>query len=173
MWPHERPEAHFTSHRLLFDQLGSIVVKNTKIVLGFVMSWFRSNMHDRWWRLVIKVALIVAYNPRSRWSTKVFSCPFAQQVWHYAVHIMWQFFSQKRLPWSSEILLNDTIMPKPLWWESLRQATTILQSSWFFLRSSLLWIIWWQRNDLVFNIVVWPMEKENIPNCVGFLAWLW
>ena len=46
----------------------------------------------------------------------------------------------------------------PLWWAS-QKATVNLQSSWFFLWSSLPWIIWRHRNDLVFNIVQWPMEK--------------
>ena len=30
---------------------------------------------------------------------------------------------------------------------------------WFFLRSAFMWILWQQRNDMVFNSLQWPIEK--------------
>lgn len=33
--------------------------------------------------------------------------------------------------------------------------------SWFLLRSGLWWIIWRQRNDLMFNVIQWPSEKTH------------
>jgi hypothetical protein len=33
--------------------------------------------------------------------------------------------------------------------------------TWFFLRSGIPWIIWRQRNDLIFNKLQWPIEKTS------------
>lgn len=45
--------------------------------------------------------------------------------------------------------------------DPLNKTLNPLSGIWFFLRSGIMWIIWHQRNDLVFNIVKWPLEKTH------------
>jgi hypothetical protein len=86
-----------------------------------------------------------------------YSCPLAQQVWRYAANIVWQLFAKKghlgpRKSFSMLQCLFDQPLCKTLKW---------FNRIWFFLRSGLPWIIWLQRNDLIFNKLQLPIEKTR------------
>ena len=46
-------------------------------------------------------------------------------------------------------------------WSTFVQNSQLFRSHLVFLRSGLLWILWRQQNDLVFDNVQWPIEKTR------------
>jgi hypothetical protein len=88
---------------------------------------------------------------------RFYSCPLAQQVWRYAANIVWQLFAKKRhLGPRKSFSMLQCLFDQPLC-KTLKRFNRI----WFFLRSGLPWIIWRQRNDLIFNKLQWPIEKTR------------
>lgn len=86
-----------------------------------------------------------------------FSNPLAQQVWCYVANVIWQLFAKRgilgpRNFFSVLQCLFDKPLPK-----SLKPFSPI----WFFLRNGFPWIIWQNRNDLVFNANQHPAEKTT------------
>ena len=74
-----------------------------------------------------------------------------------AAHIMWQLFAKRgnfepRKSYSMMQCLFDQPLDK-----TLKQFSRI----WLFLRSGLPWILWHQRNDLVFNAPQWQVEETH------------
>lgn len=45
--------------------------------------------------------------------------------------------------------------------QPLCKTLKLFSNIWFFLRSGLPWIIWRQRNDMVFNAIQWPIERTH------------
>ena len=55
-----------------------------------------------------------------------------------------------------EVILYDVMS---FFYQLLCKTLKRFSRIWFFLRSGLSWIIWCQRNDLVFKNLQWPVEK--------------
>ena len=88
---------------------------------------------------------------------RFYRCPLAQHGWRYAANIIWQLFVKKGyLGLLKSFSMLQCLFDQPL-------CTTLKGFSciWFFLRSDLAWIIWWQQNDLVLNNLQWPIEKTR------------
>jgi hypothetical protein len=66
-------------------------------------------------------------------------------------------FLRKEVTLALGSLFNDAM---PLW-STTQQISKTFNRIWFFLRSNLMWIIWRQHNDLVFNASQWPLEKTH------------
>ena len=78
-----------------------------------------------------------------------FTCPLAQQVWHYVANIIWQLFAKRgnlglRKSFSMMHCLSDQLLSIPL---------KPFNRTW--------WITWCQQNVVVFNALQWPMEKTH------------
>jgi hypothetical protein len=70
---------------------------------------------------------------------------------------MWQLFAKR-----GNIGPGKSFpMVRCLFDEPLCKTMKWFNRIWFFLRNGLMWIIWRQRNDLVFNALQWPIEKTQ------------
>ena len=103
-----------------------------------------------------------------------YNCPLAQHGWQYDANIIWQLFADTRnLGPQKSFPMMQCLFDQPLC-KSLKQVSQI----WFFLIIGLLWIIWRQRNDLVFNNLQWPVEKSrqviwDAIHDYGRIKWKW
>ena len=87
---------------------------------------------------------------------------------------MWQLFAKREnLGPRKSFSMMQCLSDQPLC-KTLKEFRRI----WFFLTNGLLWIIWRQWNDLVFNALQWPIEKtrrvirENLQE-YGRIEWQW
>ena len=88
---------------------------------------------------------------------RFYSCPLTQQGWRYVANIIWQLFAKRRnLGPRKSFSTMQCLLDQPLC-KTLKRFGPI----WFLLRSGLLWIIWRQRNDPVFNDLQWPIVKTR------------
>lgn len=93
----------------------------------------------------------------------VSSCPLAQQIWHYVALFV------NYLPKEVTLVLGSLFKgAMPFWSQSTKPFKSNLVN---LLESGPLWIIWHPWNDLIFNAIQWPMEKD-ISSGVGLLDWL-
>ena len=101
-----------------------------------------------------------------------YSCCLLQQGWRYAANITWQLFVKRgNLGPRKSFFMMQCLFDQPLC-KTLKRFGPI----WFFLRSGLPWIIWRQRNDLVFDDMQWPIEKTrkviwDIMQDYGMIEW--
>ena len=107
-----------------------------------------------------------------------FNCPLAQQWWRYAANIIWQYSAKRgNLGPQKSFSMMQCLFDQPL-----RNILKRFSRIWFFLRIGLLWIIWRQRNDLIFN-GNGPLRK-HVKSCgmpytilVGLIgnkvSWIW
>lgn len=128
--------------------------------------WWMNGVGGSQWK-VTKVVPIVGKGLWNRVVHKFFNCLLTQQVWCYAPNIIWQFFARRGN------LCPRKFFPviQCLFDQPLNKTLKPLSGIRFFLRSGIMWIIWHQRNDLVFNNNKWPLEKTH-EVVWGHLTWL-
>lgn len=98
----------------------------------------------------------MAYNTWCHWNID-----FSAARWLNKCGIIWLTLFGNSLP--KELNLGPEESLLVLQWLFDQQFSKSLKSFsciWFFLRSSIPWIIWHQHNDLVFNSIQWHVEKH-------------
>ena len=111
---------------------------------------------SEWLGKISKVAFTAA---RSRWNWLNTSSLVVHLLNMVAAHcyIIWQLFAKRENLGPRKLCsMMQCLFDQPLC-KALKRFSHI----WFYLRSGLPWIIWRQRNDVVFNVVQWPIEKMH------------
>ena len=126
---------------------GRLSIRQWQLTSGMVKSWQR----------LTKVAPIVALSQWNRWSIGSTIVPLFNMCGNMLPTSFGNSLPKKRISAHTSFLACCNVFLINLCAKHSNGSSRI----WVFLRSGILWIIWWQQSNMIFNRLQWPVEETR------------